>query len=68
MKEDFHRLTKELTSLEETFDHTTSNDTDMKETFKRVASTVLQLAVTSDLGKFTTLSALTLAVSLTVGL
>ena len=68
MKEVFHKLTKELTSLGETFESTTSNGETMKEMFQRVASTVLQLADTSDLGKFTTLSDLTVAVSSTVPL
>ena len=68
MKEDFHKLTKELTSLGETFESTTSKGETMKEMFQRVASTVLQLADTSDLGKFTTLSDLTVAVSSTVPL
>ena len=52
MKEDFHRVAKELTSLEETFESTTSNDAGMKEMFQRIGSTMLQLAASSDLGKY----------------
>ena len=52
MKEDFHRVAKELTSLEETFEFATSNDAGTKEMFQRIGSTMLQLAASSDLGKY----------------